>query len=179
MQPTDETGQGNGLTDQASALAGDAAAAAQEKASELRDQGSMKLRDEFDHRSTAAGGQVRSLAQALRRSSGELSRDGNSGIAHLSGEAAQGLDRVGVYLEQKRADDVMRDLETFARRQPWLLAGAGMLAGAATARFLKASSVQRSGSLQTNGRPARSGLASNGEARPVTPRPAVAASPVR
>jgi hypothetical protein len=39
----------------------------------------------------------------------------------------------------------MRDLETFARRRPWMLAGLGMLAGVAAARFMKASSEQRYG----------------------------------
>ena len=43
----------------------------------------------------------------------------------------------------------MRDIETFARRQPWLLAGLGVLAGATAARFMKASSVRRSGGLHT------------------------------
>jgi hypothetical protein len=37
----------------------------------------------------------------------------------------------------------MRDVESFARRRPWMLAGVGLLAGVAAARFIKASSEQR------------------------------------
>ena len=37
----------------------------------------------------------------------------------------------------------MRDVEDFARRRPWMLAGLGMLGGVAAARFVKASSEQR------------------------------------
>ena len=145
MYETNQPGEEPRLVDQASTMAQDAASAAQEKASELKDQGSLRLREEFDQRSAVAGGEVRSLAEALRRSRSDLGQDGNSGVARLTGEAAQGLDRVGAYLEQKGADEVFRDVEMFARRRPWLLAGMGVLAGAATARFMKASSVQRSG----------------------------------
>jgi ElaB/YqjD/DUF883 family membrane-anchored ribosome-binding protein len=123
----------------------DAASAAQEKASELREQGSARLRDQIDQRSNEAGSQVRSLAEALRRSSNDLSNEGNPGGARLARQAADRVERVGSYLEQKRGDEVMRDIETFARRRPWMIAGLGMLAGVAAARFIKASSEQRYG----------------------------------
>ena len=123
----------------------DAASAAQEKASELREQGSARLRDQFDQRSSQAGSQVRSLAEALRRSGNELSNEGNTNAAQLTGQAADRIDRLGGYLEQKSGDELMRDIESFARRRPWMLAGLGMLAGVAAARFMKASSEQRYG----------------------------------
>jgi ElaB/YqjD/DUF883 family membrane-anchored ribosome-binding protein len=144
-QATDETGQQEGLTDRASAKVQDAASVAQEKASELREQGSARLRDQFEQRSSQAGSQVRSLAEALRRSGNDLSNEGNSNAAQLTGQAADRIERLGNYLEQKRGDELMRDIETFARRRPWLLAGLGMLAGVAAARFMKASSEQRYG----------------------------------
>jgi hypothetical protein len=67
------------LKDQAAAKVQDAASTAQEKASELCEQGSVRLREQFDLRSNQAGSQVRTLAEALRRS-------------------------VGTYLEQKSGD---------------------------------------------------------------------------
>jgi ElaB/YqjD/DUF883 family membrane-anchored ribosome-binding protein len=134
-----------GPTDQASEKVQDAALAAQEKASELREQGTARLRDQFDQRSNQAGSQVRSLADALRRSSSDLSSEGNSSGARLAEQAADRIERVGSYLEQKRGDELLRDIETFARRRPWMLAGVGMLAGIAGARFMKASSEQRYG----------------------------------
>ena len=149
MQIPNETSPDEGLVDQASGMAQDAASAAQEKASELRDQGSEGLREQFDQRSAAAGAQARSLAEALRRSGSELSTQGNDGAAKLTGQAAHGIERFGIYLEHKHGDEVMRDIETFARRQPWLLAGLGVLAGATAARFMKASSARRSDGLPT------------------------------
>jgi ElaB/YqjD/DUF883 family membrane-anchored ribosome-binding protein len=141
----DQAGQEQGLAGQASATVQDAASAAQEKASELREQGSARLRDQFDQRSSQAGSQVRSLAEALRRSGNDLRNQGNGNAAQLTGQAADRIERLGSYLEQKRGDELMRDVEAFARKRPWLLAGIGALAGVAAARFTKASSEQRYG----------------------------------
>ena len=63
----------------------------------------------------------------------------------MTGQAADRIERLGTYLEQKSGDELMRDVESFARRRPWMLAGVGMLAGVAAARFMKASSEQRYG----------------------------------
>ena len=158
---TDEARGQQGLTDEASAKAQGAASAAQEKAAELREQGSARLRDQFDERSTQAGSQARSLAEALRRSGNDLSNEGNGNAAQLTGQAADRIERLGTYLEQKRGDELMRDVETFARRRPWMLAGLGMLAGVAAARFMKASSEQRYGDYRgSDGQqwPSRQGL---------------------
>ena len=77
----------------------------------------------------------------------------------MTRQAADRIERIGSYLEQKRGDELMGDIETFARRRPWMLAGLGMLAGVAAARFMKASSEQRySGGRSTQQQwPTRSG----------------------
>jgi hypothetical protein len=142
-QATDEAGQQEGLAGQASAKVQDAAGVAQQKALELREQGSARLRDQFDQRSARAGTQVRSLAGALRRSGNDLRNEGNGSAAQLTGQAADRIDQLGGYLEQKSGAELMRDVEAFARRRPWMLAGLGMLAGVAAARFIKATSEQR------------------------------------
>ena len=156
-----ETGQQEGLASQASAKMEDAAGTAQEKASEWREQGSARLRDQFDQRSTQAGSQVRSLAEALRRSGTELGDEGNGSASQLTKQAADRIERVGGYLEQKSGDDLMQDLERFARHRPWILAGLGMVAGLAAARFVKASSERRYGQRDQSHKqwPTRPGVA--------------------
>jgi ElaB/YqjD/DUF883 family membrane-anchored ribosome-binding protein len=141
----DEASPQEGLAGEVSTRVQDAGSAAQEKASELREQGTARLRDQFDQRSSQAGHQMRSLAEALRRSGNELGSEGNGGMPQLTGKTADRIEQLGRYLEQKRGDEVMRDVETFARRRPWMLAGVGMLAGMAAARFMKASSEERYG----------------------------------
>jgi len=144
------TGQ-EGLTGQASEKVQEATSVAQEKASELREEGSSRVRQQLDQRSTQVGSQVRSLGEALRRSSHDLSAEGNPSAAELTDQAADRLERLGGYLEQKSGDDFMRDVEGFARRRPWMLAGLGLLAGVAAARFLKASSEERHGASGRSG----------------------------
>lgn len=150
-QVTGDEGPQESLASQASAKAQDAASIAQEKASDLREQGSARMREQFDQRSTQAGMQVRSLAEALRRSGNDLNDEGKSGAAQVIGQAADRIERVGNYLEQKSGDELMRDIEMFARRRPWMLAGLGTLAGMAAARFMKASSERRYDDYRASG----------------------------
>jgi ElaB/YqjD/DUF883 family membrane-anchored ribosome-binding protein len=164
-QAANRPGQQDGLKDQAAEKMHDAASAAEEKASEIREQGSLKLRDQFDQRSNAAGSQVRSLAEALRASGKQLNEQGNSGGARLAGQAADQVERVGRYLEQKSGDELMHDIEVFTRRRPWMLAGLGMLIGIAGARVVKASSDQRYANYRraSEGWPTRQALTPSAE----------------
>ena len=57
--------------------------------------------------------------------------------------AAERIERLGGYLEQRSGDELLRDVEDFARRRPWMVAGAGLMVGLAASRFLKASSERR------------------------------------
>jgi ElaB/YqjD/DUF883 family membrane-anchored ribosome-binding protein len=167
-----ETGR-EGLVGQATSQVQDAAATAQEKAGELKEQGRSKLSDTLDERTTQAGGQARQMAQALRKSGGQLREQGESGQAVSVAEgAADRIERLGGYLEQVNGDELLRDVEDFARRRPWLVAGIGLAAGMAASRFLKASSERRYGSASASG--------SMGRYRSTTPPPAgvYAAEPI-
>ena len=139
----DQASQQDGLAEQASAKVQEATSVASEKASELRDQGSAKLREQVDQRSTEVGTQVSSLAEALRRSGTDLQNEGNDKAAQLASQVADRLEGLGSYLQKMSGDDVMGDVESFARRRPWMLAGVGLLAGIAASRFMKASSEKR------------------------------------
>jgi hypothetical protein len=132
-----------GLAGQATDRAQEAASVAQEKAADLKQQGSARLRDQLDQRSTEAGSQARAVASSLRSSSESVRGDGNDGAARLLEQAGGQIDRLGGYLEQKSGDEMMRDIENMARRRPWMIAGVGLLAGIAVARFVKASSEDR------------------------------------
>jgi len=151
MTSTDrEIGQEPGLTEKASASVQDAASTAQEKAGELKVRGQHRLADQLDERSTQAGSQARTMAHAIRQSSKQLRQDGNDMPARLAEQAADRIDSFGSYLEAKGGSEMLRDVEDFARRRPWLVATAGLVAGLATSRFLKASSERR---YESSGRP--------------------------
>ena len=68
---------------------------------------------------------------------------GEEPVAGVVVRAADGVDRIGSYLQQQNGDELLRDVERFARRRPWLTAGVAMVAGVALSRFLKSSSEER------------------------------------
>jgi hypothetical protein len=117
-----------------------------QKAVELKEQGKSKLGETLDQRKNEAGAQARKVAQALRRSGEQLSneKDGQQ-VAGLAEGAAERIERLGGYLERTSGIELVRDVEDFARRRPWLVAGVGLVAGLAASRFLKASSERRYG----------------------------------
>jgi ElaB/YqjD/DUF883 family membrane-anchored ribosome-binding protein len=148
-----------GLVGQASGQVQEAASTAQERAVELKEQGKSKLGETLDQRTNDAGVQARKMAQALRRSGEQLSNEGNGQqVAGLAEGAADRLERLGGYLERTSGDELVRDLEDFARRRPWMVAGMGLVAGLAASRFVKASSERRyEGSARAGGGSSRYG----------------------
>ena len=157
-----ETGR-EGLMGEAASQMEDAAASAQQKATELKEQGRSKLSETLDERTTQAGGQARQMAQTLRRSGEQLREQGEGQqVAGLTEGAADRIERLGGYLERTSGDEFLRDAEDFARQRPWIVAGLGLKVGRAASRFLKASSERRYESSQGNrhGRPYRYGDAS-------------------
>jgi hypothetical protein len=116
---------------------------AQDKAEEVGRKASLQVRDQVDRRSTDAGEQMSSIAQAMRRSAEELRNQGNDTPARLVDQASRKLEMVGGYLTSSDADTILRDVEDFARRQPAVVAGGAAIVGFALARFLGASSRRR------------------------------------
>ena len=58
-------------------------------------------------------------------------------------QVADRAERLASYLSEANGDRMLRDVERFARRQPWAFTVGGVVAGFFAARFLKASSEQR------------------------------------
>jgi ElaB/YqjD/DUF883 family membrane-anchored ribosome-binding protein len=140
-------------TEQVKERAGEGAQQIQQKASEAKSQTREKMREQIDTRSTQTGEQMTGAASALRQTAERLRGDGQESQARLIDMLAQRGDQLGSYLTQTDGDRLLRDVERFARRQPWLVAGAGALLGFVGARFTKASSTRRY-EAYGNGRPA-------------------------
>jgi predicted glycosyl hydrolase (DUF1957 family) len=86
---------------------------------------------------------VAATAQALRAGAEELVRQGNQSAADAAQRAATQAERLGSYLQDADANRILADVEDVARRNPWAVVVGGVVAGAAAARFLKASSTRR------------------------------------
>jgi hypothetical protein len=115
----------------------------QQKAGQAKEQARSKAREQIDQRSTEAGQRVRSQASDIRSVAGQLREQGKDQPAKVADQAADRIERAGSWLERSDADQILHDVEDFARRQPWAIALGAAALGFAGARFLKASSGDR------------------------------------
>jgi hypothetical protein len=114
-----------------------------ERAHDIAGSAQVKLREQIDTRATQVGEQVAATALALRSGADELYRQGNDSAGETAHRAAAQAERLGSYLQGSDTDRLLADAENFARRNPWAAVVGGVIAGAAAARFLKASSSRR------------------------------------
>jgi hypothetical protein len=138
-----DTATGGTATDQARDKAQEVGAQAKEKAQEAGAQARDRVRDEVDRRSTEAGHQAGSAAQALRDASGRLREDGNQPVARGLEQVADRIDRAGGWLRESDGDRILRDVEDFGRRNSLAVMAGGLAIGFAASRLLKASSRNR------------------------------------
>jgi hypothetical protein len=130
-------------TDQVKDQVKEKAQVAQDKARGAMGQARGRISDQVDQRSTQAGERVAGTASDVRSIAEELRNQGKDAPANLAEQVANQADRVGDYLKGASGDRILRDVEDFARRQPMLVAAAGLALGFAASRFLKASSSRR------------------------------------
>jgi hypothetical protein len=143
-EPVYPTGEPDGsATEQAKEQVRDKAQVAGDKARGALGQARGRLSDQVDQRSTQAGERIAGTASDVRSIAAELRNQGKEGPANLAEQFAGQADRVGDYLKGASGDRILRDVEDFARRQPMLVAAAGLALGFAASRFLKASSGRR------------------------------------
>jgi hypothetical protein len=138
-----QTATGGTATDDAREKAQEVGTQAKEKAQEAGAQARSRVRDEVDRRSTDAGDQAGSTAQALRETSGKLREDGNEPIARGFEQVADRIERAGDWLRDSDGDRILRDVEDFGRRNSLALVAGGLAVGFAASRLLKASSRRR------------------------------------
>jgi ElaB/YqjD/DUF883 family membrane-anchored ribosome-binding protein len=144
-------------------------AQAQEKVQATAQQASQKgaayMRQQAEARAGEVSEELRSVAEALRRSGHALHADGKEASGGVVDNVTRTIERVSEYLGGTSADAMVRDVEAFGQRRPWRLVGIGLGIGVAAARVLKASSQAR---YRVSGQPAV----------PRAPRPALSPSPL-
>lgn len=124
---------------------------AREKTRGAAAQAQDRVRDQVDQRSTDVGKQVNSTAGDVRTIGDQLRQQGKDKPAQLADQVAERAERLGGYLEQADADQLLRDFENFGRRQPWAVAAGGLAIGFLASRFIKASSQRRYTASTPNG----------------------------
>jgi ElaB/YqjD/DUF883 family membrane-anchored ribosome-binding protein len=141
----------------------------QDVAGQAKGQTREQLRNQINQRSTQAGEHVSSAADAMRRTSEQLRTEGKDSVAKVFDGVANRSEKLGSYLTRADGDQILRDVEEIARRQPWLFVGGSAVAGFLASRFVKASSSGRYQSRsQQGGYPSRD-LAGSSSAGYVSP----------
>jgi hypothetical protein len=138
-----ESATAGSTTDQARDKAQEVGTQTKEKAQEMGSQARDRVRTEVDRRSTQAGDQAGSTAQALRRASDQLRQEGNEPVARGIEQAADRVERAGTWLRESDGDRILREVEDFGRRNPLAVVAGGIALGFAASRLLKASSRNR------------------------------------
>jgi hypothetical protein len=133
------TAGGAGASDQVKEKAQQAAGQAQEARGKARD----RVTVEVDRRSSQAGASLQSTASDARSVAEELRGRGKDKPAQVAERAAEQVNRIGGYLQDSDGERILRDVESFARRNSWTVAAGGLAFGFAASRFLKASSSRR------------------------------------
>jgi hypothetical protein len=83
------------------------------------------------------------LSQAVRQSTQPFRDHGQDAIAQYIEKAADQLERFSTQLRERDVNDLVDDVQQFARRQPAVFIGAAFAAGVIAARFLKSSADNR------------------------------------
>ena len=123
----------------------------QEVSKQAKSQTREQLRSQINERSTQVGDQAATAAHAVRRASEQLRTEGNDRAANVIDAVADRGDRFGAYLRQADGDQILRDVEDFARKQPWLMVGGSAVVGFLASRFMKATSRDRFHGAQMSG----------------------------
>jgi hypothetical protein len=126
-------------------------AEAKERVQDAKQQARGRLREQADQRSTQAGQQLSSAADDVRSVASELRTQGKETPARYAEQAADKAQQVGQRLQDASGDELLRDVEDFARRNPWAVAAGGLVLGLAASRMLKASSGERYRASISNG----------------------------
>jgi hypothetical protein len=110
-----------------------------------------RLKEQVDQRSTQAGQQINTMADDARSVAEHLRSQGKDAPARYAEQAAERVQSAGQWLERSDGDQILRDVENFARRNTWAVAAGGLMLGLAASRFLKASSGERYRASLSNG----------------------------
>jgi uncharacterized protein YjbJ (UPF0337 family) len=137
---------GRDLTDQAKDLAETSTDKIKGQASDLVDaakdvasQATDKLKDAVNDQKASGAEYVGSLADTMRRAAREFDTDLPMAGTYIRKAASQ-VEGVSDQIRNGNLNDLVRNAQSFARRQPTAFLGLAVLAGFGAVRFLKSSS---------------------------------------
>ncbi|MDQ2103994.1 hypothetical protein [Azospirillum isscasi] len=102
-----------------------------------------RIRSLLETQTGRAADQLGSVANALHKAAEQLNEENNGTAARYAGQAADRVEQVADMLRNSTVDDMVGQVERFARRQPEVFVGAAFAVGFLFARFVKSSGERR------------------------------------
>ena len=128
----------------------DQAASIAESAKDLASQAGEKLLSSVEQQKAAGADFVTGVAGAMRRAANEFDKDVPQAAQYMR-LAADQVGTVSDAFRRRDLNQLVADVQGFARRQPTAFLGAAVLAGFAAVRFLKTSTAEANASTRSNG----------------------------
>lgn len=129
------------------ASAGQAFDQAKEKVSEVADQAQKTAKSQLAERKDQVADGMDSVAAALRKTSEELEGQDTGPVGGYVNKAANFLSDISHHVRQNDVDQLLHQVEGFARREPAIALGSAFAIGVIAARFLKSSNQRRSSAV--------------------------------
>lgn len=116
----------------------------QQKAGEAMGQAGEQIKSRLEETKSSAADNLSGMADAIRSSSQHIREQPDAApvaekVAGFADSAAEAVQHVSQYLRDKNVDEVVTEVEGFARRQPAVFLGSAVALGFLAARFLKSS----------------------------------------
>ncbi|PWC33333.1 hypothetical protein [Azospirillum sp. TSO35-2] len=102
-----------------------------------------RIRSLLEQQTDRAADQLGGVANALHKAAEQLNAENNGVVADYAVQAADRVERVADMLRDASLDDIVGEVEGFARRQPEVFIGAAFAVGFLAARFIKSSGERR------------------------------------
>jgi len=126
--------------DQAQETAGQVADQAQQKMGEVVGQAKETVTAQATSQKDRAAESLEAVAQALRQAGQELQGREQGTVAQFIDTAAERVERLSGFLQGRDVQQIVGEVERYARRNPALFLGGAFALGLLGARFLKSSS---------------------------------------
>lgn len=141
---------GNVVTEKVQQGTQQVAEGTQQAVSQVTEQARQQATSFLDGQKSQATSTLTSIADALRQTGDSLRTSDQAMVAGVTDKAADQVESVSNYLQQRQVGDFVYEAENYARNNTWLFLGGAFTLGLLAARFLK-SSGSRSNSSNYDG----------------------------
>ncbi len=124
---------------QAQQKVSETASAAKETAKRAVAQVGEQAKTTVDSRMNEVAQELGSVADAVRQTSYEVGGDNSETVVRYGERIAEQIEGVSSYLDEHGVEEILTDIQGFARRQPAVFLGGAFMLGIVVGRFLRSS----------------------------------------